>query len=691
MKLLLNSPFWYILLCILIAGLGAFFLYRKDKNLSELSLIWKRLLMVFRFISLFLIAFLLLEPLLEYSKKKVEKPILVIVQDNSESILYGQDTASFLAKYSEKINNLRDKLVSEYEVVSYTFGGKLDEEQAINFKEKTTNLSLVFKEIQQRYYNRNLGGIILASDGIFNKGSNPIYEVENLQRVPVYSIALGDTSPQRDVWIDQIVHNKLAYKGNTFPVIVEIASDKIVGKTTEVQLQKNGSIIDKKNITFSGSKQIQSIQFEVKADKTGLQKYSVLVKGVAGEITYVNNSQSFYVDVLETKQQILLVANSPHPDIQAIKNSLVKNENYEVTVKLIKDFKESPSKYGMIITHNLPSAQDDTKAIFESKVPVFCFIGNQSDFNKLNAFQLGVTISGVKSFTDAGVYFNSTFSSYTVSDGLINQLSTFRPLQVPFSTNYKVGNSIDIALYQRIGPAKTKYPLLGFGTRKEKKVGFFVGEGIWGWKLQEFAENGSSDNFDELLQQSVQLLVAKEDKSRFKVKGKSSYDLQENIQFDAEIYNKSYELVNSQEIKMKLVDENNKEFIYQFSPQGESYRLDAGKLAPGSYRFTASTLIDGKTRVKSGEFSINSQGLEQKNLQANHQLLYQMSSITNGDLVSLDQTNALYEQIRNNKNLVDVIYQEKEIDDLIELKYLFFVLLLFLGVEWFVRKRNGGY
>ncbi|MDG1176362.1 MAG: hypothetical protein P8N07_11275, partial [Flavobacteriales bacterium] len=78
MKLLLNSPLWYVLLCLLISGLGAFLLYRKDRNLAELSTFRKRVLAALRFLSLFFLAFLLLEPLLEYSKKKVEKPIIVL-------------------------------------------------------------------------------------------------------------------------------------------------------------------------------------------------------------------------------------------------------------------------------------------------------------------------------------------------------------------------------------------------------------------------------------------------------------------------------------------------------------------------------------------------------------------------------------------------------------------------------------
>jgi len=691
LKILINSPVWYIAICIIIAVLGAYFLYRNDSKLKELPRGWKQLLGVFRFASLFCVFFLLLEPLLEYTKTKVDKPIVVLVQDNSSSVLSRTDSASFITKYTEDISQLSRQLSSEYEVVSYVFGKGINEGENADFKENSTNISRVFEEIQERYYNRNLGAIILSSDGIYNQGKNPVYEARKLKNIPVHTIRLGDSSPQKDVWIQEVFHNKLAYEGNTFLVEVSLNSNEINQKKTTVSLMKSGEVLSSKPLEVVSRKGIQKVQFEIEANEIGLQKYSVVVKEVEGEFTTVNNSSSFYVEVLQSKQKILLLAQSPHPDVQAIKNSLSSNENYEIEVKLIADAPKELDVFDLVITHNLPNKTNSFNAIKSSSIPILLVLGNQTDLRKLNELEAGLEIKDGREFTEAGTWINSNFTEFTLSDESINLLKKVSPLQVPFSTSYKLGNSFSTLLYQRIGTAKTSYALLSFGTISERKVGFFVGEGFWRWKIQEYAENESSAGFDGLIQQIAQLLVAKEDKSKFRVSGKPNYENSEDVTFSAELYNESYELVNTQEIEFDLVNEEKEVFQYLFSPKVNAYSLDLGRLPAGAYHYKASVKLENESLIKEGDFSVNETGLELKNTRANHELLYQISSETGGKSVEVLQIGSLFSVVTGNKNMVDVSYQEKEIDDLIELKFIFAIVLFFLSVEWFVRKRNGGY
>ncbi|MGB1040781.1 MAG: hypothetical protein ACPGVD_07915 [Flavobacteriales bacterium] len=691
MKLLLNSPLWYILICILLAGLGAYFLYRKDKNLSELSVLWKRVLGALRFLSLFFITFLLLEPLLEYSKTKVEKPILIIAHDNSESMIFNKDSAIFASQIQRKFKELKNNLSTDYEVINYSFGKEVKEGSEFSFGDKQTNLSGFFNEIQNRYYNRNLGGIIIASDGIYNKGSNPVYEVEKLKNIPVYSIAVGDTLPKKDVYIDQLFYNKLAYKGNKFPILVEVKGEQFNGKSVSVELIKSGKVLGKEIITFDSKFSIKKVQFEAEAKNTGLQKYTIRVSRIDGEETYSNNSQTFFVDVLETKQRILLLAYSPHPDIQAVKNALATNENYEVNVNLVSNFNGNLKDYNLVVLHNLPNSEKEISSVLKSSVPKLFVLGNQVNYEVFNKLKVGLNVKGVSDFTESSAYYNSKFGSFNVSSGLSELVSNAPPLQVPFSNTYQLSNKMEVAFYQRIGPVKTKYPVLSFASNENGKTGLLIGEGLWRWKMYDYSENGNTEVFNELILQTAQYLVAKEDKSRFKIEGKTRYEEGDEIVFGAEVYNKSYELITTPEVKIKLKNEENQEFDYVFSTKDDTYSLNAGKLASGIYSYRASTNLDGKIKVKTGEFSVQKVQLESNNTQANHQLLYNISDISGGKLVSLNETNDILESITSNENLVDVIYEEKEIDDLIYLKYLFFFILALLGIEWFVRKRNGGY
>jgi len=652
---------------------------------------WKRLLSIFRFVSLFFLSFLLLEPLLEYSKTKVEKPIVVLLKDNSSSILAHQDSSEYGTRYKTKMAELAANLSQDFEVASYTFGKQLSTNNELDFNENGTNLSAVFSEIKQRYYNRNLGAIVLASDGIYNQGSNPLYTAKEFKGVPVNTILLGDSSPQKDAWIEHVFHNKIAYQGNTFPVEVAILSAGVLDAKSSVVIQSRGSVLSETPIQISSSKGVQKVRFEIEASQVGLQKFSIKIKGIEGEVTLQNNETSFYVEVLKSKQKILLLANSPHPDVQAIKNGLLENDNYELDTKLANNIPRDLNQYSLIITHNLPSSKFQVSQIFGSAVPVFAILGNQVDYSFFNQLGLGIQIIATKNETEAGLAVNPNFNQFELSREAMSKLGSYSPIQVPFSNKYEVSNSSQVALYQRIGPAKTEYPLLMFSSQEEKKRGVFVGEGMWRWRLQEYAEDGNCESVDELFQQSVQFLVAKEDKSRFRVTGKPIYVQGDEILVRAEVYNKSYEPINSQEVAFELTDEKNEKFQFLFSPDGEAYKLSLGKLRDGKYSYTTSTLVDGATETKSGEFSVEKINLELTQTRANVEVLSQLSANTNGKFLSLDESGLLPEFIVSNGSMTAVRYEEKEVEDLIELKFLFYLLLLILGVEWFVRKRNGGY
>ncbi|MDG1175965.1 MAG: hypothetical protein P8N07_09230, partial [Flavobacteriales bacterium] len=651
----------------------------------------KRVLAALRFLSLFFLAFLLLEPLLEYSKKKVEKPIIVLAHDNSESMVFANDSVVVKSQLEESYNSLKAKLSADYEVVSYSVGDKVSENPTFDFKDKQTNLSEFFTEIQNRYYNRNLGGIVLASDGIYNSGGNPVFEAKKLKNVPVFSIQVGDTTPQKDLLIEEISHNRLVYKGNKFPVVVTVKAEQLNGVKTNVVVSKNGRVLGKKPISVNNDLYLTQSSFELESEGTGLQKYDVRVETVNGEFTTTNNYKSFYVDVLESKQKILILANSPHPDINALKLGFQSNENYEVTTNLAQDFKDKIEEFSLVVLYNLPSQNEGLSLLKDKEVPLLLVVGNQTNVNSFNALKKGITINNSKGFTEAQAYVNTDFSQFTISPGLVSFVNSFPPVQVPFTQKYSVSNSTETAIYQRIGPVKTKYPLLAFNKNGAYKTGMLLGEGIWRWRLQDYSNNGSSDLFNELIVQTAQYLVSKEDKSLFRVFRKTAYSENEKVQFEAEVYNKSYELVTTSDANMKIFNEQKEEFSYTFSKVGDSYKLNSGSLKPGSYTYVATSTSKGGKLTRTGEFSVEELKVEQNNTVANHQLLFNLSDVTGGEVLSISGLSSLDEKLKKQENLVDVIYQEKDVDDLINMKVIFFFILLLLGIEWFVRKRNGGY
>jgi hypothetical protein len=151
------------------------------------------------------------------------------------------------------------------------------------------------------------------------------------------------------------------------------------------------------------------------------------------------------------------------------------------------------------------------------------------------------------------------------------------------------------------------------------------------------------------------------------------------------------DLITTPTINFSLKEEGGKLNKFQFGINGNSYRLNTGRLTPGSYSWTANTTFNGKSYSKSGAFIVEDLLLEDLDNQANHQVLRQMANQTNGKFYTLENSNTMYGDLNERKDLVNVSYAESVFIDLIDWKILFLLLLLALVTEWSLRRYFGGY
>ena len=171
MGIVTDYPVWFILLCLLTGGLYSIFLYFRVRH-DEINPWLNRSMAFLRFLTVSVISFLLLSPLIKKTSEIMEKPLILIASDNSQSIIAGKDSLFYKKEYSLLLDQMVKKLEKNYSVSFNSFGEKVSGEFPPSFNEKETDISDVFTQFLNRYSNRNIGAMILLSDGIFNKGSN---------------------------------------------------------------------------------------------------------------------------------------------------------------------------------------------------------------------------------------------------------------------------------------------------------------------------------------------------------------------------------------------------------------------------------------------------------------------------------------------------------------------------------------
>jgi hypothetical protein len=117
--------------------------------------------------------------------------------------------------------------------------------------------------------------------------------------------------------------------------------------------------------------------------------------------------------------------------------------------------------------------------------------------------------------------------------------------------------------------------------------------------------------------------------------------------------------------------------------------LDAGALPVDEYRYSATTKLGDQAFTATGQLTIKPLNLETRQSAADHRLLYDLSKQSGGQMLQPSQINQLADLIRKNENIKTVVYEDKHYSDLVDLKWIFVLILALLSTEWFIRKREG--
>ncbi|PLK44833.1 VWA domain-containing protein [Emticicia sp. TH156] len=692
-ELIFQSSPWFILLCLLAGGVYSFLLYQKKSNFTTLQ---NRLLAVARGILVALLAFLLVNPLLRSNKTSIEKPTVVLAIDNSASMAKGgEEKINVLKANLQKLikaieskgNNVEIKTLSETDV-----NGDIN---SLKFNEKTTDLSGLLAGIKNNYEGRNLTDVILVSDGIANSGVSPTYGKYSFN---VHTIGLGDTTLRRDVKLNAIYANRIAYLGNKFPVQAEISSYGYIGKTTSVLLKQGGKIIDRQTVSFDKDTDLKQITFYGNAEQKGLQRYTIEVVPLNGEFTTRNNARDVYLDVVDGKEKILMVALAPHPDIKAIRAIIEKNELYELTVKVLQsdNINEIGTQpFDVLILHQLPdlygAGGNLLNRLMAQAKPTLFILGNQSNIAGFNGMQQTLSILAQAGRADkVNAKFNSSFNLFNLDGDKLSILEKLPPLLAPFG-EYRAGTGSEIILYQRVGAVVTPKPLLIANTANARKSAVLTAEGIWQWRLEEFALTEKQEIVDEVFMKTLQLISIKDDKRKLRVYPVSrEFSVDEKIVFENEAYNDIYERIYNQSITLEITDEKGTTKNYNYTISQDNTRFEISGLGEGVYRYKAATQVLGKSEEASGQFVVQNTDLEDLTHTADFNLLRTLAQQNKGKFYEAGRLNNLTEYLSTNQS-PDKISSIEEMNEFINLKWVFFVLLVLASVEWVSRKYLGTY
>ncbi len=665
-----------LLLSLLIAGGLSFFQYiYKAKNKSKIG--W--FLAFLRFLSIFGILLLLINPIITKNTLETVKTPLPIVVDNSSSISFLNANEKALELY-KKIQSNSD-LQEKFDVQSYQFSDDFEPTETFDFKGTQTNIDLVAKNLKSIYKN-TIYPTVLITDGNQTSGNDYVYSFDAVNKV--YPVIVGDTTTFLDFKINQLNVNKYAFHKNKFPVEAFLQYSGTKSITADFVISQGNSVFSKQSITFSPSKKTATVNILLPADKIGLQVFKATISSKEKEKNTYNNTKNFAVEVIDQKTNIAIISAINHPDLGAMKRAIESNVQRKVTIVKPNEIK-TLQDYNVLILYQ-PTTE--FKTIFENNkvagINTFIITGNNTDFNFLNQQQdnLNFKLSGQKE--DYLSVFNGQFNLFATDNiGFEN----FPPLQNAFGT-VTVKGAVSVLLSSKIRSIDTNSPLLAFAENQGKRAAYLLGENSWKWRLQTHVNNQSFEKYDVFIDKIIQFLASNNSKKSLVVEHESFYNSGEAIEITAQFFNKNYEFDEKARLTIAVTNTKTKQTKnYDLLKGNNSYKVNLDGLKAGSYLFTVKEL-NSKTTYSSS-FEILDFDIEKQFVNPDVEKLTQLATQTQGKAFFPDQVDVLIKTLLENDEYKAI---EKNIvtkTPLIDWIWLLVLISFLLATEWFVRKYNG--
>ena len=666
----------YIIISLILSGLVAFLQYfYKEKYRGKNNF----LLFFLKTSSLFLLILLLINPTIKTTELETLKPVLSVLVDNSNSILFfneDKNITSFLKKIKE------DKSINEkFDIQEYSFGSKLNSLDTLTFTDSETNISEAISSLNELNENK-IAPVVLLTDGNQTLGYD--YEFINSDQ-KIYPIVFGDTVQYKDVKISQVNVNKYSYIKNKFPVevLLNYQGDETI--ISQFSISKKGKTIFSKRIEFSPSDNSKTITTNLKSNKEGLHYYTASLKTIKGEKNTKNNNKKFSVEVINEQTKILILTSVLHPDIGTLKKAIEKNKQRTVDVFLINNFKKKVDDYQLIIINQVNKEFKDVfKQIKTKNKNFFLISGKTTDWNFINKQQLKIARNTINQTESYEAVLNNSFLTFTQKDIGFHQ---FPPLKDKFG-DIIISKEHQILLFQKINGIENKQPLLVTFEDNSQKSGILFGEGLWKWRVASFLKTNTFQDFDEFIDNLIQYLVSIKKRNRLEINIEDLYPSNSTINIAALYTDKNYKFDTRASLEITITNiKTNKTTKTPFSLVHNYYQAEIENLTSGNYNYEVSVV--GEDITKLGTFKITEYQLEEQFTNANSKKLLKTAAKTGGRVYYKEEVKKLKDELLENKSFYITqksIFKEQ---NLIDWKWILCCIIFLISLEWFIRKYHG--
>lgn len=679
-----DAGFFAFLLSILAALFLTYFYYRKQLLPGKTRLFLSSL----RFLTLFSLFLLLSTPILSYISSRTLKPVNILLVDNSLSMELSKRDSIAKAQVEKiiKFGNLDLFLFSKG--INLVHPEQIPVVYPDSIVRTATNFAQALNDVKNLYPDNTIASVTVLSDGNFNEGENILLQAQSLN-CPFNYFLIGDTSNKRDLAIEKIDFNKISYIHTKTPIKVTVSNGLYTGKIT-VDLFEENVPLETKTITIDRPNEFTSITFYVEVTEPGIKKYRISIEPINNELTTLNNYEDFYLKFVDNQFKILVISGAPSPDYAFLKSTLETISEFKTTFRTLKtvtDFYEGTlpdnEYFNCLILIDFPDKKTDDRIVTQlvryiqaTEPSIFIFYSDRTSTERLKHLTDIIPLSIT---TVSESYKSSIYASDNIE--LSSQFKLLPPLFV---------KHIDVNLPTTPGLFSTlsNTPVYFTSLNTHIPLSVFSVTGFYRWRLNDLSLDGTTI-FRSFLSSEISSLIERKK------------TLQLFLETDRAVYSPFEKIKISIRVNTPFANTSNK--VNLFLRTSSDSLLGVFNLGSSSYTETQITI------KHKAEYQLFAQLLNENNIIATDLCRFTVDRNLKEyrDTKSLPTLLNTLATSTGGKNLSTLT--EKEIEQLFihlsSLKELqpqlptqiilnfnpivLLSLIIFLSVEWFLRKKNN--
>jgi hypothetical protein len=348
---------------------GVWWLYRKEGR--ELRPGARMVLAALRLFVLASVAFMLLEMVVVLTRREYVPSHLLVLLDTSESMALqdpytdeqaGRAIAERLELATDEgspdldalrghtrlelarraLERMRGELAEGRELADYAFatGVQPIENLEIAAELKPTGpgtaVGDAVKNALAQHRGQPLAGVLLVTDGQSNAGDDPVKVAEQAGKegVPIVALAVGTAEGPRNVALADLEASPVVFVRDPIEIGVLIDSRGLKGATATVVLEERRedgpwNEIGREVVVLGEDAAIHRVAFRFTPDSIGQIDFRAQVLDVGPELTTADNTATKSVRVIRQKIRVLLIAGGSSPEVQFLRNALLRDTALE--------------------------------------------------------------------------------------------------------------------------------------------------------------------------------------------------------------------------------------------------------------------------------------------------------------------------------------------------------------------------